>query len=805
MAKYGKKFRKIQIAEWKEKYFNYKLYKQKIKALLSEKNSEEFISQFDDERQTDISSWTFKFEESLDKDIKKIFIFFSNKERSLYKKINKLLHMKEDYNTFELNDYLEQYQEINELSILTLNLSEFIYYNLKAIIKILKKYDKKVIGSEFKNLEIKINYIQRKLEEQNSDILYMIKFKMINEINAIIENLLKSLKEYFKLNKNRLKNNYQNDLENKLIEEVPEMNQVESLIEQNKEIIKKNINKIDIIWAKVTTLFFPWKKFLRISSDLSSRLLQITKENNMIANESLNLNTGASILQTINFSKESKMNIKIILLHGFLYMFSFSVIIPSYTSIFKEMEINENQYIWWGLLMMMVPFGSMINYIYEIYFFRKSTKKPIILSCFGLMIGNLFYAFAPFFNLFFLLFIGRFIIGLFNIRTHNKMYLINFLLRKDISYYLTLFHTFSIFGLGCGFLINAFFIHKNNDNDNNKNNRFNDLNYGPLIAGILSFISLILTCTLFTEAYSEYFNMTSLQNFEEGITNENNGKDELAGEMNNNNINIEGESIENVVRKQTVLLKDINDQLGHYNKKSNFNDTNLVLKSVNELAKKESSSLNSVFNAFIVYLLIVVTTKFINESIYINSIIFYKKNGENEEMKIPIVLGCSCFFCLFIEYILSCKDTFISETNLIIILLCLHLINNGLFFFYKIKRKDFFYIFMLDNVFPNLTQKYTTHLFLYIIPENYKLCKIHGNIFINIVDMISRIVCGNLQIFLEVVEIETYEYIILIIITSLNILSLIVYLIFYQDIRVKAITRIMKDNVKDEVKVTTEI
>jgi hypothetical protein len=52
--------------------------------------------------------------------------------------------------------------------------------------KILKKYDKKIIGAEFKQSQIKISYIQAKLEEQNSDILYLIKFKMIDEINLIL-------------------------------------------------------------------------------------------------------------------------------------------------------------------------------------------------------------------------------------------------------------------------------------------------------------------------------------------------------------------------------------------------------------------------------------------------------------------------------------------------------------------------------------------------------------------------------------------------------------------------------------------
>jgi hypothetical protein len=477
MGKYGKKFRKIQIVEWKEKYLNYKEYKQKIKAIIHEKNNEVYLSKNDNEKEAKIGEWTFQFEDSLDKDIKKIYIFFSNKERTLYKKLNKLLHLKEEYLNFEINDYIEQYKELKDLSILSLNISEFIYYNLKAVMKILKKYDKKVVGSEFKHLYIKINYIQAKLEEQNSDILYLIKFKMIDEINLISENLIKSLKEQYKLNKNKLNNNIQNDMENKLIDEVPEIDQAESLIRQNHEAIKKNIKKIDNISAKITTLFLPWKNYLRISTDLSSKLLQITKENNSM-NESINTLVKRSIAETINFSKESKYNVLIILTHGFLYMYSYSIIIPAYGSILilvdgkldkKQLRISN----FWGLLMMMAPIGSLFSNFYETSFFRKSTKKPIIISCFGLMIGNLLYSFTPKINCFFLLFLCRFIIGLFNLRTHNKMYILNFLLRKDISYYLTIFHTLSMIGLGFGFIVNSVLIEK--DMPKKKDNILNNL------------------------------------------------------------------------------------------------------------------------------------------------------------------------------------------------------------------------------------------------------------------------------------------------------------------------------------------
>ena len=802
MGKYGKKFRKIQIVEWKEKYLNYKEYKQKIKVLVNEKNNKEYLSMNDNEKEKKISGWTFQFEDSLDKDIKKVYIFFSNKERTLYKKINKLLHMKEEYGNFELGDYLEQYKELNDLSILSLNISEFIYYNLKAVMKILKKYDKKIIGPEFKNLHIKMNYIQAKLEEQNSDILYLIKFKMIDEINLISETLIHSLKEQFKLNKDKLNINSQNDVENKLIDEVPEIGQAETLIKQNHETIKKNIKKIDKISAKITTLFLPWKNYLRISSDLSSKLLQITKENSM--NESLNTLVKRSIAETINFSKESKYNVLIILSHGFLYMFSYSVIIPAYTSNFLDLKTTDPKHLfkWWGLLMMMTPIGSLFSNFYETSCFRNSTKKPIIMSCFGLMTGNILYAFTRKINFYYLLFVCRFIIGLFNLRTHNKMYLLNFLLKKDISFYLTIFHTLSMVGLGFGFLVNTV-LFENMAINNDEN--LNALNIGPFSAGFLSFCLLVLSLVLFTEAYSKYFNMTSLQTFSEGILNENGDNDENFGETNYNHI--DGDNIENEVRKQSVLLKGINEQLGNVNRISSFDDTNLVVKSVYELTKQEEGSLNYLFNSFVIYLLIIFTTKFINESIYLNAIIFREDTQEVEpKSKISTALGCSCFISLIIELSLSCKDIFISEKNLLIILLFFLTCNNALLILLEYLGRDYFYVFILESIIANLTQKYAAHLFLYIIPENYHLCKIHGNVVINIFSMLSMIIpCNLVFLFKNIEDDSNYKYMILIIMASLSFLSLIFYFIFYQDIRVKAIRRIMKDSTKDVVKISTEV
>jgi len=794
MVKYGKEFRKNQKLEWKEKYFNYKAYKQLIKQYIKDNEKNALMDELTPS--SGLEKLSEEFEDKLDKDVKKVYIFFANKEKTLYKNINQYLHLKGQYPDFELSDYVEQYKLLKDLSQLSLDMSNYVYYNLKAILKILKKFDNKVLTTKNKDLFIRINYIQTRIEEQNSDILYLLNFKMIDEVNVILEDLINSLMKQFKLNKDNLDEEQDEDnKENKLIEGVQNIGEASTIIKQNHEQIKKNIQEIDKISDKVNRLFIPWKNFLRISSDANSRFIQIQREsaiNDSMSSGRIRMKT---IINSISFSSQSKYNITIVLIHGFLYMFSFSVIIPSYTSFIEKFDKDPNtQTLYWGILMMMAPLGTLFNYLYETFLFKRSTKKPIILSCFGLIVGNLLYVLSPHFKIVFLLFLGRFICGLFNLRTHNKMYIINFLLQKDVSFYLTMFHTTSTLGLGIGFASNAGFLFIKTENK-----IINKCTMGPIIAIIISFILLIFTMVMFTEAHSKSFSITRMNMFGDGIVNQ---QDNLA-------INSDEEEVAKDVRRKTLILKDIDTKLGSVNRQSNFDDTNLVSRSINELASKEEGGLHSLIKVFIVYFLIIITTKFINESIYINSHIFMNQIADSNYNEIPwlipIVLGCSCLMILLVELSLSRKNNYISERNLIIILLLLLLINNGLFILFHFLQIYLIFIIAADVILASISEKYTAHLFLYIIPDSYIICKIHGNVFISIFSMISRILCSGLLIIANKQNTKVYNLIIYIVMTSLCFFSLLFYLIFYKDIRIKAIKRIMKNIPKDDIKVATEL
>ena len=778
MVKYGKEFRRNQNLEWRDKYFDYKAKKKMINEYIKKK---EGIASNDISLLADLEKWTSEFEQSLDKDIKKVYIFFANKERTLFKCLNESLHLKDSYGNFDLATYLNEIKKLKELSDLSLKMSYFIFYNLKAVIKILKKFDKKVITPKNKDYQIRMNYIQTKIEEQNSDILYLIKFKIIDEVNVLLENLINHLMKEFKSNKDILEeDSNEKDLENKLIEELPDMKDATKIINDSYDQIKSHIQEIDKVSARVQKLFMPWKDFLKISTDINSKFLQITRESNV------NVERTQSLAQTMAVSKDSKYNIFIVLAHGFLYMFSFSVIIPSSFLIFEKFNLDyDKSIIYWAILMMMAPLGTLFNYLYEAFLFKKSTKKPLVISCIGLIIGNVLYVIALGLDEIELLLIGRFICGLFNLRTHNKMYIINFLTQKDISFYLTMFHTTSILGLSVGFLLNTgiLFIEVNNI-------YFNNLTIGALISIIFSFILLIISLAMFTEAHSNKFNITSMQMFGEGIINDDDGFNS-------------DRDFSYTVRKKTTVLKDIDSQLGNFNKENRFDDTNLVSKSVSELALREEGQLHYLLKDFIVYFLIIITTKFINESIYFNSFIFLLDKDDDNRWIISLILGASYGLILLVELSLSRKYKFITERTLIIILLFLLFLVNLMFVILYNIENSLYFLVSLNIIITSITEKYVAHLFLYIMPENYIICRINGNVFINIFSMISRIICSALLL-LSIFEIE-YKYIIFIVMTTLCFICLLLYGIFFKEIRIKAINRILKSNPTDEIKIATEV
>ena len=189
------------------------------------------------------------FISALDKEIKKIHIFYTNKETLLFEGINTQISIFNDFDNNQNNNNdkkVEIISELNYLSKLAKSLINYAYLNIKTLKEILDTFDREIMNISYK-------YIKKHLSKTNGDLVYILNFKILDECIIAIQELLELIKN--NLNKS---NYFQN---NKIKEE--EFN-------NNNEEIIDNIQEIEEIHEQIFEEFIKWEKYLNMSLELPS-------------------------------------------------------------------------------------------------------------------------------------------------------------------------------------------------------------------------------------------------------------------------------------------------------------------------------------------------------------------------------------------------------------------------------------------------------------------------------------------------------------------------------------------------------
>ena len=223
MGKYGKLYRELQIKEFKGNYIDYKKLKQKIKKMEKilprtsqgiierqrtsniesiKMNIRPSLPEDDSMRNSSTANTIYdkygaefkEFKELLDEEFKRCYNYFKKIKRQLHNKINRHLYTQTSYASYGLDDIIKEIGNLRLTMYLAKCLNAFVNDNMMAIKKILKKFDKK-FNNYFGNLGPM--YILDNLCMQNSDLEYILQFKVIDETSCIIESNVKSLREYY--------------------------------------------------------------------------------------------------------------------------------------------------------------------------------------------------------------------------------------------------------------------------------------------------------------------------------------------------------------------------------------------------------------------------------------------------------------------------------------------------------------------------------------------------------------------------------------------------------------------------------
>ena len=274
MAKFGKKYRKLQIEEWKPYYIDYKILKHQIKLIKQKIDSNPrdgtlniganrsimpSINIIPINRTTSLLLddltilYTRKygpdlkeFIELLDEELNKCYLFYVKIEKELYYKVNSHLYTQTNYINYNLFEIYNEMCQLNKTVYLIKCLNSFVNENMNALKNILKKFDNKL---SIYCGKIQTKYILQQLTlTDNNKLEYLLQYKIIDESLTICESNLKELSKYFSNQNNNSRKvtlefenntnpntNTQKDIENKNIENENNENLV-----NNNEIIEDN-------------------------------------------------------------------------------------------------------------------------------------------------------------------------------------------------------------------------------------------------------------------------------------------------------------------------------------------------------------------------------------------------------------------------------------------------------------------------------------------------------------------------------------------------------------------------------------
>ena len=247
MGKFFNDFAENQIAEWEKNYLNYKALKSIIASIYKDisktdnndnKYEIEAISKkkieddFPELLSLENSQFVKYFISELEKETHNVYLFYLEIEKQIYVKINSRLYLRNEYKTYSVQEILTEIDSLTNIIFFCLNCFYYTDQNIEAIKKILYHFDKK-FKTKIK-MDISELFFKRKITTENSDIKYMLRFKILIETGALIEKLSKELDKVTTSNRNIFKNE-KTQIDNKL----SELNQYIFLLNE------KNTNRVN--------------------------------------------------------------------------------------------------------------------------------------------------------------------------------------------------------------------------------------------------------------------------------------------------------------------------------------------------------------------------------------------------------------------------------------------------------------------------------------------------------------------------------------------------------------------------------
>ena len=171
------------------------------------------------------------------------------------------------------------------------------------------------------------------------------------------------------------------------------------------------------------------------------------------------------------------------------------------------------------------------------------------------------------------------------------------------------------------------------------------------------------------------------------------------------------------------------------------------------------------------------------------------------------LLGLASFSVLLIECLLFNRKKCIPDRpfQLIVLAFCFCVTLPAMNIWYNDNIKIYCVFMVVIIISSNFLEKISSGFFAKIIPSDYKACGIQGNMILNVISNLGRIIGAGIPIMKQFVEFKYFDIGVFSFLSFLILLSFILAVIFYGDLRIKAISRIMEKEKKKKLEIPIEI
>jgi len=424
-----------------------------LKHLLKNKNKKEAAKikrQF-----VSVGKYVNEFLSNLDKEVLKFKNFYLELEKDIE---HDLIFLKKELDTLtylvHIKEVIEFIDHLQNAVNKVFSVCQFVNMNITAIRKILKKFDKTF---DTEDDPIALHYIKDNLGKKDSSLVYILKFKIIDEASALMERMTKSLeKSIFKKFSENKKYKEEYLHEPLLLKEINLEELSGSEIYKNiNKVIKKKIDKIkdkieriddsnNLIRSGLEVWSLIIKSNMRVVDDYFKSKASLQNANLEQTKEILlkNLTPQLQIDEELHqLTIQMKFNLFITLTHTFLYTMNCYIVQLTNGLYVAELGATKT---YSGLIMGMTHLAAIFCTFMYSSWTNTSYKAPLTVSCLLFILGNFLYSFADFNKSLIIMAMGRFVIGLASARVVNRRYIID-----QVPSHLIMHYSFLYVGLTC--------------------------------------------------------------------------------------------------------------------------------------------------------------------------------------------------------------------------------------------------------------------------------------------------------------------------------------------------------------------